>query len=310
MSSMTGHIDFGQSAPRHDAPPAEVFGRASTPGDGYPLAKPDGKPYVMARAGEVFGPESILVDSRPQQAGHTASLCSGEAFQISVLLLSTAYLTMLLRSSHHMHTVVRSIFRSGGVDRNIVDECGNASSARFMTSVGLFGIALAALAAVRIVDMLLPQQTIVALPAGIDLAPAVAIAAGGSSRMAARPAQGRRLGMRQRRYVDTRTDIAALFRGRSSCGLSAAGTRAAELRHIVVDLDYTVAFGHNITVIAIPQRDFYVLYRQKNSYFVLVFVPLQCHSVAAEFRLHSRGKALRPERGEDPQPRPTSEVTS
>ena len=177
MSSTTGHIDFGQSVPRHDAPPAEVFGRASTPGDGYPLAKSDGKPYVMARAGEVFGPESILVDSRPQQAGHTASLCSGEAFQISVLLLSTAYLTMLLRSSHHMHTVVRSIFRSGGVDRNIVDECGNASSARFMTSVGLFGIALAALAAVRIVDMLLPQQTIVALPAGIDLAPAVAIAA-------------------------------------------------------------------------------------------------------------------------------------
>ncbi len=157
MSSTSGHIDFGQSAPRHDAPPAEVFGRASTPGDGYPLAKSDGKPYVMARAGEVFGPESILVDSRPQQAGHTASLCSGEAFQISVLLLSTAYLTMLLRSSHHMHTVVRSIFRSGGVDRNIVDECGNASSARFMTSVGLFGIALAALAAVRIVDLLLPQ---------------------------------------------------------------------------------------------------------------------------------------------------------
>ncbi len=177
MSSTTGHIDFGQSAPRHDAPPAEVFGRASTPGDGHPLAKSADEPYVMARAGEVFGPESILVDSRPQQAGHTASLCTGEAFQISVLLLSTAYLTMLLRSSHHMHTVVRSIFRSGGVDRNTVDECGNASSAHFMASVGLFGIALAALAAVRIVDMLLPQQAIETLPADIDLAPAVAIAA-------------------------------------------------------------------------------------------------------------------------------------
>ena len=95
MSSTTGHIDFGQSAPRHDAPPAEVFGRASTPGDGYPLAKSDGKPYVMARAGEVFGPESILVVSRPQQAGPTASLCSGGVLPISVLLLLQAYLSVL-----------------------------------------------------------------------------------------------------------------------------------------------------------------------------------------------------------------------
>lgn len=177
MSNPTGHIDSEHSSARHEVSAAKIFGRISTTGDGHPLAESDDKPYVMAHAEEVFGTESILVDSPPRHTGHTTALCGGDIFQISVLLLSATYLTMLLRSSYHMRTVVTSIFRNGGIGRNIVDECGNASSARFMASVVLFGITLAALVSVRLVDMLLPQHELEALTAGIDLIPAVAVAA-------------------------------------------------------------------------------------------------------------------------------------
>lgn len=131
----------------------DIFGDEVELLSGLPLPTTEEAAWHHATPEEMFGAQSVAVTERPIIAATRSYLSDTAVFQTSVVVLVIAYMTILLRSSGHVRSIIGAIFHSGGADPSVIEEANGATAARFMGGTMLFGVLLAGIVMVKAVDL-------------------------------------------------------------------------------------------------------------------------------------------------------------
>lgn len=157
---------------------ADIFGSNAEIMSGQALPTAEELAWRQASPADVFGMECVAATSATYVAEQQPRLTDTIAFQTSVLVLVTAYLAILLRSSAHMRAIIGAVFHSGGADPSIIDEPDSAIITRLMGGITLFSTLLTGVVAVKAVDLILDADAAAAIPDVIrSTAPLTATAA-------------------------------------------------------------------------------------------------------------------------------------
>lgn len=152
------------------ARPATVYGRDSELMSGEPIY--DGG-YREGSVDAIFGGDSLLgVMSQPDVL--EPSLSVGVIYQLLILISLIVYLTMLFRSWGFVGSIWSGVVGTNGESR-MADEGGELPLARFKNVASVLGILLLALVGVRLVDGILPYDSVLYADSRVLYAPVVAL---------------------------------------------------------------------------------------------------------------------------------------
>ena len=113
--------------------------------------------YRTAGAAEVFGPLSRAVPPHMPEVGTQHLLTDNAGFQALVLLLAAAYVVLLSRRAQEVGVLPGPLARNRASAERLVDDSPVNNIGRLRRFASLLGLLFVGMAAVRCVDLLLPE---------------------------------------------------------------------------------------------------------------------------------------------------------